>query len=98
MRPLDRSLKESSLISMQQPRFQKKSPQHPKISSDEVRTAVEINPPSHQKEAFLAHLNEPKWRIACQYDVWPKFRPACSLQRSSSPIIVCLHKSCKSLL
>ena len=39
----------------------------------------------------------PNAYIACQYEVKLKFRPACSLQRSSSLIIVFLRRHCKSL-
>ena len=55
---LDRSVKESALIITHQPRFQKNGPRRLKIPSDEVRTAIELNPPLYRKFAFLVLLNK----------------------------------------
>ena len=55
---LDRSVKESALIITHQPRFQKNGPRRRKIPSDEVRTAIELNPPLYRKFAFLVLLNK----------------------------------------
>ena len=55
---LDRSVKESALIITHQPRFQKNGPRRRKLPSDEVRTAVELNPPLYRKFAFLVLLNK----------------------------------------
>ena len=53
---LDRSVKESALIITHQPRFQKNRPR--RIPSDEVRTAIELNPPLYRRFAFLVLLNK----------------------------------------
>ena len=55
---LDRSVKESALIITHQPRFQKNGPHRRKIPSDEVRTAIELNPPLYRKFALLVLLNK----------------------------------------
>ena len=55
---LDRSVKESALIITHHPRFQKNGPRRRKMPSDEVRTAVEMNPPLYRKFAFLVLLNK----------------------------------------
>ena len=55
---LDRSVKESALIITHQPRFQKNGPRRRKMPSDEVRTAVEMNPPLYRKFAFLVLPNK----------------------------------------
>ena len=55
---LDRSVKESALIITHQPHFQKNGPRRRKMPSDEVRTAVETNPPLYRKIAFLVLLNK----------------------------------------
>ena len=56
--PLDRSVKESALIITHQPRFQKSGLRRRKIPSDEVRTAIKLNPPLYRKFAFLVLLNK----------------------------------------
>ena len=55
---LDRSVKDSALIITQQPRLQKKGPRRRKMPSDEVCTAMEMNPPLYRKFAFLVLLNK----------------------------------------
>ena len=55
---LDRSVKESSIIITHQPRFQKDAARKRKFPSDEVRTAIEMNPPLFRKFAFLVLLNK----------------------------------------
>ena len=55
---LDRSVKESALIITHQPRLQKNGPRRRKIPFDEVRTAIELNPPLYRKFAFLVLLNK----------------------------------------
>ena len=55
---LDRSVKETSIIITHQPRFQKGAARKRKFSSDEVRTAIEMNPPLFRKFAFLVLLNK----------------------------------------
>ena len=55
---LDRSVKESSIIITHQPRFQKGAARKRKFPSDEVRTAIEMNPPLPRKFAFLVLLNK----------------------------------------
>ena len=55
---LDRSVKESALVITHQPRYQKNGPRRRKIPSDEVRTAIELNPPLYRKFAFLVLLNK----------------------------------------
>ena len=55
---LDRSVKESSIIITHQPRFQKGAARKRKFPSDEVRTAIEMNPPLFRKFAFLVLLNK----------------------------------------
>ena len=55
---LDGSVKESALIITHQHRFQKNGPRRRKIPSDEVRTAIELNPPLYRKVAFLVLPNK----------------------------------------
>ena len=55
---LDRSVKESSIIITHQPCFQKGAARKRKFPSDEVRTAIEMNPPLFRKFAFLVLLNK----------------------------------------
>ena len=55
---LDRSVKKSALIITHQPRFQRNGPRRRKKPSDEVRTAIELNPPLYRKFAFLVLLNK----------------------------------------
>ena len=55
---LDRSVKESSIIITHQPRFQKGAARKRKLPSDEVRTAIEMNPSLFRKFAFLVLLNK----------------------------------------
>ena len=55
---LDRSVKESALIITHEPRFQKTGPRRRKKPSDEVRTAIELNPPLYRTFAFLGMLNK----------------------------------------
>ena len=55
---LDRAVKESSIIITHQPRFQKGAARKRKLPSDEVRTAIEMNPPLFRKFAFLVLLNK----------------------------------------
>ena len=54
---LDKSVKESSLVITNQPRFQKGGPRRRKLPADEVRTAIEMNPALYRKFAFLVLLN-----------------------------------------
>ena len=54
----DRSVKESALIITHQPRFRKNQPRRRKIPSDEVHTAIKLNPPLYRKFAFLVLLNK----------------------------------------
>ena len=54
---LDKSVKESSLVITHQPRFQKGGPRRRKLPAEEVRTAIEMNPPLYRKFAFLVLLN-----------------------------------------
>ena len=55
---LDRSVKESALIITHQPHFEKNGPRRRKMPSDEVRTAMKMNPPLYRKFAFLVLLNK----------------------------------------
>ena len=55
---LDRSVKESTIIITHQPRFQKGAARKRKFPSDEVRTAIEMNPPLFRKSALLVLLNK----------------------------------------
>ena len=55
---LDRSVIESALIITHRPRFAKNDPRRRKLPSDEVRTAIELNPPLYRKFAFLVLLNK----------------------------------------
>ena len=55
---LDRSVKESSLIITQQPRFVKGQKGQRKMPSNEIRTAIEMNPLLYRKFAFLVLLNK----------------------------------------
>ena len=55
---LDRSVKESALIITHQPRLQKNGPRRRRLPSNEVRTAIELNPPLYRKFAFLVLLNK----------------------------------------
>ena len=55
---LDRSVKESSIIITHQPRFQKGAARKRKFPSDEIRTAIEMNPPLFRKFAFIVLLNK----------------------------------------
>ena len=54
---LDQSVKESPLIITRQPRFIKGQKWERKLPSNEVRRAVETNPPLYRKSAFLVLLN-----------------------------------------
>ena len=54
---LDRSVKESSLVITNQPRFQKGGPRRRKLPADEVRTAIETNPALYRKNIFFVLLN-----------------------------------------
>ena len=56
--PLDRSVSESALIITHQPHYQKNGPPRRKLLSDEVRTAIELNPPLYRKFAFMVLLNK----------------------------------------
>ena len=55
---LDRPVKESSLIITHQLRFVKEQKGQRKIPSNEIRTAIEMNPPLYRKFAFLVLLNK----------------------------------------
>ena len=55
---LDRSVKESSLIITHQPRFVKGQKGQRKMPSNEIGTAIEMNPPLYRKFAFLVLLNK----------------------------------------
>ena len=55
---LERLVKESALIITHQPRFRKNGPRRRKIPSDEVRTAIQLNPPLYRKFPFLVLLNK----------------------------------------
>ena len=55
---LDRSVKETSSIITHQPRFVKGKKGQRKMPSNEIRTAIEMNPPLYRKFAFLLLLNK----------------------------------------